>query len=264
MPRLVASIAALVATGCTTLPPRAEFPELGPVATETVLVTLNERAQAFRTLYAEIEAIYRAPDVDGTLDLVVHYEAPSKLRITAFKDAVLSVDRLFDLVLTPAGHRVAITEEPGRAPRVVRGDQGLADELPELAELYWAREAFCCPGRTEPGEGRVVPTADDTLAVTGTLTSGAPVTWTVDASTLRVRAAHVEPPTGAPLELRYSDWRAEGDRFVPGRVELRTRTPAGAKHIDARLEWVEVDVPIDPAVFALDEHEPLRLDSRPR
>lgn len=242
--------ALLAGLGCSRLPPPAEFPPLDTVAADAVRATLNERATSIRSLYAEVTAIYRGPDLDGTIDLVVHYRAPDHVRISAFKDVVLSVETLFDLVLTPDGWRVAISAEQGRAPTVTTGTGGFPEAFPDFAEFHWAREAFGCPGRTR-GDARVLRDGSGSLFVDGVLTSGARVRWRADEDTLRITAARVWPPAGPELLLDYSDWRAVGGHFVPGRVVLRANAGAASKRIDARLDYVLVDLAIEPDVFAL-------------
>ena len=249
---VLTAVSLWLAASCSQLPPKAEFPDLGPTEAKRVLATLAERTNSIRTLYAEITAVYRGADLDGTIDLVVHYRAPDAIRITAFKDVVLTVENLFDLVLTSTGHRVAIVEEEGRAPTVTRGTSGFAERFPDFAEFYWAREAFCCPGSLHGEDARVGGDGAGTVLIDGELSSGAAVTWRADEGTLRITSGSVRTPDGRTVELRYSDWRSIDDRFVPGRVEFSTASPTGAKHIDARLDWVEVDIEIDPSIFDLD------------
>lgn len=244
--RFLAASLAIFLAGCPSAAPGPDgpFEPLGPLD-DPAVVALLDRRTSFETLYAVLAIDYESPDRSASFEAVCHLRADGAMRLTAFKDLVLSTRYLFDLTLAGGAYRIEVDDEE----RVE--DAGPIDRFagrhPGFAAFQWLREALALPGSIGPPSATAVETEAEVVRVRTILASGAPVEWSCDLPTLRVDRAVVDAPDRT-LTLVYSDHRQVAGRFLPGRVRLED--PAAATVIEARLEEVELDVPIDGLVFS--------------
>ena len=123
--------------------PEASFPEVATPADDEVLATL-ERRTAVRALYAELVIAYDGRERSGAFDAVFYWQAPSSIRMTAFKDVVIETRHLFDLVLAPDRYR--LEHEADGAPSVDAGPAAaFAGAHPRFSAFHWIREGYALP-----------------------------------------------------------------------------------------------------------------------
>src|SRR5215471_19713308 len=80
--------------------PPSPLPALGALAQADRAQVVQARTTGVQTLTAALAVSYTVGKQRGTFDMVVNYAAPDTIRFTAFKDALLNTQILFDLLLT--------------------------------------------------------------------------------------------------------------------------------------------------------------------
>lgn len=239
----------LVVGGCSTHAP-SPFPRIGPLTGEKVLEVLRERSQKVDSIYAEITITYSDPDHDGTFDAVVHFLRPASLRLTAFKDVIVTVEPIFDVAFTETTYAIDLPERDGQPPTFDHGQAAaFPDRHPRFAGFFWSREAFCLPAALREGQGMRVRKDGRQWTAESRLSSGARVTWILAPDTLEVRKGIVSAPDGNRYELEYSEYMelVEG-LFVARHVIFRD--PDSKTTIEAYIDRVEVNTKIDASLFA--------------
>ncbi len=204
---------------------------------------LAERS-AIDSLAAVLRMAYEGPARKGTFDAVALYQAPRRLRLTAYKDLVLATHDVFDLAIGPRWFGLEYEPEGADAPARFRGPaEALPREHPRFSGFFWAGEALFRPGAG--AAARVVADDGRRVIVEALLPSGALARWTARRDTLEVLSGEVRSPQGAVIELTFGDYRRLGAAFVPGRVTFADR--AGGVRIEVRVKELEVDPPLEPA-----------------
>ncbi len=222
----------LALTGCASSP----FVDLGPLSDDDVERVLRERTTSAAPLHAELVIEYSDPENSGTFDAVAVFDPDGSMEVHAFKDLIITVEHVFDLVFTPETYDMELRAEDGEEPIVESGATAdFAGRHPEFGGFFWGREAFCLPGslgatialRRLESQPIVIETA---------LRSGAQVTWTMDPATLEVTHGHVSAPEFAGNFL-YEDYRRVGELFVPGVVTFADE----AREIRIRVHVEDVE-----------------------
>jgi len=233
------------AAGCGSVPV-SPFPVVGPLDDAATVAVLRSRTAAVHSAYALLSMAFDSPDRSGTVDAAVNWRAPHELRVTAFKDLVLTTRDVFDLLLGAQEYALEFSEDDDGAGR----DQGpLADfpqAQPEFAGFYWAGEALLLGGAVHD-VGCVVRRDGETVEVAATLRNGAPVTWVLASDTLTPRSGRIQAPGGRVLTLRYLGWTQVGGHFLPHSVELDD--PSAEFSVRFEAVELEVNVELDPTVF---------------
>jgi hypothetical protein len=232
IPAALAVFALAVAAGCAA-PQAATFTALGPMTDEQVVARLRARAAAIRTMYAVLEITYDSAKMNGTFEAACNYVAPGKMRMTAFKDLVVTTEPIFDMLLTPERYVMEMRDPKGGETRKSAGPRSeFAAKNPEFA-LF----AIVGEGMFLPGIGAEHATGN---AVAARLPSGAVASWIVDRDTLRVGEGRV----GA-IHITYDEYREDAGAVVPGEV----RVLDGPTKMRVRVKELEANVPIDASIF---------------
>jgi hypothetical protein len=211
---------------------------------------VQARHAGVQTLTAVLAVSYTVGTQRGTFDLIVNYAAPGWLRFTAVKDALLSTQVPFDLLLGAETYRLEVRDDRGerRHEGTVRQ---FAHEYPTFRTFFLLGEAFFLPGFDAQGQPPSVNAAGTRL--TTRLRSGVSARWFARADTLEITHAcflwQTETET-VPLALRYRDYRQVGAYYVPQRVTVQDRRVRFTA--DAVLKTVEINVPLAPGAFAMD------------
>ena len=233
---------ALALGACATAPSPfepARDPALVAGEPAAVEAALRARTARLRSLYAVVSLSYDAPDLQGSFDAAFRYVAPRSLRVTGFKDLIVTAKDLFDLELGPS--RFVLVEQEDDRPRRVGGPAAaLPREHPRYEAFYWAAEALFLPGACAPDAPvGVGPVREGELQVTSELESGAQARWALSPGTLAVRAGTLTLPDGRRVVLEYADYRRVGELVLPFAVVYRD--PAGRATITARVREVELN-----------------------
>ncbi len=234
--------------GCAARP--SPFSPLGPLSPAEKLAVFEERTAAVRSLSALLRVSIDSGELSGAFDVACHYRRPASLRLSAFKGVLISTRPIFDVAFDGGRYSLLIHEEEN--PRFAEGplDRFAADE-PRLAQLYHLREMLFLPGAgadevriADPGgpgrPGRAEAASRD----------GGNLAWSFDPSTLEVREARIDPPGAArAIRIRYSDWRREGDAFLPG--DVTAEEEGGGFRMRCLLRELEVNAEPDGELFRL-------------
>ena len=225
------------------------FVDLGLLSDADVERILRARTESVHSLSAELIISYDSPELSGTFDAVAYFQQVGRMRVNAFKDLILSVEPVFDLIVTPEGYALEVHDRDGAVTISERGAvDALADRHPRFDAFYWGREAFCLPGSMTAEPPTIIrQVGGGTVSVEGSLSSGASVRWLIDRSTLEVRSAAVHTQAGRTGVFHYSEYREVDGAFIPGRVVFED--PESQTRIDTRVVDVTVNPKIDPEVF---------------
>ena len=256
--RWVAGLVGLLLMSCTALMPApllpSPLPTLGTLSPAERAQVIQSRTTGLQTLTAVLTVAYSVGNQRGTFDMVVNYAAPETLRFTAFKDALLSTQVLFDLLLTGETYRLYIRDDAGERTYQGTGQQ-FAHEHPSLRTFFLLGEAFFLPGfdaQGQPPRGNATGTRLMTR-----LRSGVSAHWFARADTLEILRACFQWQTAVatvPLAMRYQDYRQVGAYYIPHRVTvLDRRLRFTAQSV---VKEVEINVPLAPEAFdTISEHE---------
>lgn len=219
-----------------------------------VLATLRRRTEAPRSLYAELAMSFEGAGQNGVFDVVASYRRPGWLRLTAFRDLLVSTRDIFDLVLTP--ERFAMVIEGGESAEGAKRSAGAAGELGSAHRGFLAfaalREKLFLPGLLTEGESAEVERREGRIFVRARMRGGAEVTWRLEPSTLGIEAAELRVDGEAePIRIEYSSYREVEGTFLPERFELDDR--GGGVVIRGVLKDVEMDPELEDGVFRLPE-----------
>lgn len=231
--------------GCCGSPDDVEFPEVSYASSAEAVAVVRSRT-AVRSLYAVISMAFDGPAHSGTFDVVVNYQAPRKLRMTAFKDLIVSTHDIFDLLLTPQGYTAEHRPQEQGDPVVQKGPLAkLPQDLPRFAGFYLCAEGLFLPGSlADPSQAKL-----EGAVLEGTLASGQSVRWGLDPRTLKVVSGRVATDGGA-IDLRYDRYRKVQGFYLPWRVryhEARTKT-----RIEVRVKELEVNPRLAADVFVFE------------
>jgi hypothetical protein len=164
-------------------------------------------------LAAELAMRYRDAEHDLAFEAALAYRAPDRLRLIAYRDMVVELRPIFDLLLHGERYRLTITDEQGIEQHYAGAASELHRHHPRMAAFSWAREALFAPG--VGAQPPVIPEAQGAWSVGGQLASGARARYHIAPDGLVV-AAELLAPGGERYRIQYAG-RREG---LPLRVEL--------------------------------------------
>ncbi|MBI3723244.1 hypothetical protein HY251_04710 [bacterium] len=240
-------------SGCASTEPSV-FPDLGPLTDEQALAIIHSRTEAARSLQAVLSVTYESKEFDGTFTAVCNYEAPGKMRITAFKDIVLSTRGIFDILFTPTEYAIDVAEMGGTPAVHDRGKiVGFPSKHPRFAGFFLAGEVLFLPGKVL-NAARCRDFADGdalgALLISGWLPSGAAASFFFDEGTLRPTTGSVLDRERRSATLDYRDWRKTRGVFIPGSVVFVDKTTHTT--ITCKVQDLDVNTPLDPSIFSPD------------
>ncbi len=212
---------------------RVSFPDLGELSDEQIVTVLRQRTAPAKTLYAELALDYQDPDREGSFEGVFSWQSLGTMRMTAFKDLIITTRYVFDIELTQTRFSIEIDPE-GDSPTKDRGPVAKFKSLyPRFSTFFDAREAMFLPGTLGPTT-RVVRKRRG-LWVHTRVESGAEIVWKLAPRTLRVLSGTLEEGG----TLTYGDYIRQEGAFIPQRMTL-----VDARHelsITARVKSLEVN-----------------------
>ncbi len=254
---LLGSLCGLVApllSSCRSLEARRwPFPEVDAEVTAAaqrgdagpVLAVLRNRVAGIESLYAELTMASEGGERRGVFDTIVYYHAPHSLRITAFRDLLVSTRDVFDLALSENRYVLRLDEGEERVHRGATSDLGSVGEGFDVFQLLGERVFL--PGLVSDSESTMLEARDDGVSVTVSLAAGE-VTWKADARTLGIRTATVKGTDGAArVEIEYLSYRRVGDVYLPERFRLVETS--GGFSLYGLLRYVEVNPELDLEVL---------------
>jgi hypothetical protein len=235
------------AAGCGAPPRRWPFPEVAPAGDGEVLAILRSRTEGVESAYAELSMSFEGLERSAVATAVVRYEAPGKIRMTAFKDLLVSARGIFDLLLAPGGFVIEVEGESG--PERRSGGAGDLSALPRgFRALAALREAMFLPGRIPAGAPAAVERDGGRVVVRAAVSSGHEVEWTLEPRTLGIESARLRL-VGAPepITVEYSSYRLAGGVYIPEAFTLRD--PGEGVVVEGLLEDIELNPALEPAAF---------------
>src|SRR5262249_5871640 len=249
--RWTVGLVGLLLMSCASMPPASlapsPFPALRDLEPTDRAQVVQSRTTGVQTLAATLAASYTIGRQHGTFDMVVHYAVPGVLRVTAFKDTVLSASILFDLLLTGEKYRVYTHGDAGE--QTYEGSvQQFAQAYPTFRTFFLLGEAFFLPGFD--GQGQLPRVNATGTRLTTRLRSGVSARWFANAKTLEITQACFlwQSEAGAlRLVLRYQDYRQVGDYYIPQRVTVLDRRLAFTA--ESVVKDVEINAPLAPGAF---------------
>jgi hypothetical protein len=191
---------------------------------------------------------FEGGEESGVFDVVVLYRDGGELRMTAFRDLVVSTREIFDLVLTPERFSMTIEEPDGRSRT-----EGPAARLGVVHAGFRSfaalREALFLPGRA--GEGRaaeVMMEEDKVVVVAPTPGGGAVGRWELEPATLGVERAEVrlEGEEGV-ISVKYPSYVEIDGTFLPAGFELED--PGARVSILGVVRELELNPALDDEAF---------------
>src|SRR5215831_16824644 len=247
--RWAVALLGLLLMSCASLAPSppSPLPALGVLAPAERARVVQARTTGVQTLTAALAVSYTVGKQRGTFDMVVNYAAPDTIRFTAFKDALLNTQILFDLLLTGERYSFFLHDDTGE--RTQHGMvQQFAHEFPTFRTFFLLGEAFFLPGFDGQGQPPRVNASGTRL--TTRLRSGVSARWFARADTLEITQAcfRWQSEEGTiPLGLRYQDYRQVGTYYIPHRVTVLDRRVGFTAH--AVVKQVDINVPLAPGAF---------------
>ena len=247
--RWAVALLGLILMSCTSHAPAppSPLPALGVLAPAERARVVQARTTGVQTLTAALAVSYTVGKQRGTFDMVVNYAAPDTIRFTAFKDALLNTQILFDLLFT--GERYSFYLHDDMGERTQHGMvQQFAHEFPTFRTFFLLGEAFFLPGFD--GQGQLPRVNATGTRLTTRLRSGVSARWFANAKTLEITQACFlwQTEAGAVrLVLRYQDYRQVGDYYIPHRVAVLDRRLGFTA--ESVVKEVEINVPLAPGAF---------------
>ncbi len=234
--------------GCGAPEARWPFPIVERRDPEAVLNVLRERTGDVRMLYAVLSMSFEMPERSGVAAAVVSYAWPGTMRMTAFKDTIVTSRGIFDILLTPDRYEAVLVGEAGP-----ERSSGRAEDLGKLHPAFRAlgafREAVFLPGLLDRGAAPRVFRDKGRVVVTTLTPAGFLVDWELDDLTFGVRRARAIV-SGSEITVEYPSYREVDGRFFPERFELRDRGSHAA--FAGVLEELEVNPELGEESFRLE------------
>ncbi len=222
LPLALASLVVSIGAGGCATPPRPSFGERGDLDDAAVIAALRDRTERLSAVSALLTIAYEGETRSGVFSAVARWRSP-RLRLTAFKDLLVSTKDLFDLAFGAERFALDGTGFADDGDASVRDEGPLAafaERQPEFAGFLWTREAMFLAGATAAdASGTVAGDADGHGRVATRLPNGLPVTWTLAPATLEVLAGEIEAPDGRTIVIRYAEYAATASgEPVPHRI----------------------------------------------
>ena len=234
-----------LASSCTST--NWPFPEVEPG--ESPEEVLARRTRLPKSLYAELTMSIDSPDRSGVFESVVQFVPARGLRMSAFKDVIVSTRPIFDLVIEDDSFHLAFWGEDDRV-EIRSGGSAEAMELdPAFAAIYALGPGLFLPGRNVGAAARSVERSEDRRTI---LLGGR---WVLDAETFGVRRAVIRSRGHSKVEVDYTSYRRVGERFFPERIRISAEE--GGLVIEGTLDDLELDVDPDELDFEPLEEEEL-------
>ncbi len=260
--RVAAAAAWLIWCGCESAPVWP-FPAVDAPSDADVHDVLASRVAGVTSLYAELRMSYEAPGGDGgVFDAATYYQAPDKLRFTAYRDGFISTTSLFDVAITKESYTQIVRDSDGSSRRL----SGSHDELQHeegFAVLAVLRQHLFLPGVVDAFESGAVQTdsgsegqrlasvvrTDSELLLETELHERARVQWSLDPITLGVRSAEVRSGTevAETTRVEYLSYSQVDGRFFPETFEI----VSPAARIFGRVVYLEVNPELEADLFML-------------
>jgi len=221
---------------------------------------LRSRTDAVRSLQAVLSITYESSEFEGTFSAVCNYQAPRRMRITAFKDIVIGTRPIFDMLFTEKEYAIDVAEMKGtKAVHDLGKLKDFPAKHPRFASFYWAGEAIFLPGLLSPDASVAFPyrsapndaTRRDPWreTVKGKLPTGAEILWYLDTRRLEILWGYLTAEPATDSIVSYSAYRADQGAFIPTRVIL---CDGPKMTVTCKVEDLEVNIPLDPSIFSPD------------
>jgi outer membrane lipoprotein-sorting protein len=222
------------------------FPEVESGSGDVIIARLAERTDGVRSLYAVLSMSFESKEQSAVVEAVVHYAWPGRIRMTAFKDTLVSSRDVFDLVLTPQRYFMILEGEDG--PERHSGPaRELSQRLPGFRAFEVLREALFLPGLLTGDDAGAIVRSDTALHVRTLTPSGLDVRWQLDKKTLGVEQAQVAISQDF-ITVIYVDYREVDGRFFPETFELRD--PGAGVWVRGVLQDLEINLEIPDEIFS--------------
>ena len=232
--------------GCAAPELHWPFPPSAGRSDAEVVATLRQRTSGVQSLYAVLNIAFEMPERSGVATLVVRYQEPGTVRMTAFRDMLVMSRDIFDLVMTPERFDLRIQTDSG-----VDHQTGKPEDLsrlhPSFRFLTALRQAMFLPGWCESGSSPQVFRAAQAIQVRTLSPTGYFLEWELDSATLGVRhgRSRLHDTT---VDVEYTSYvEAPGGVFIPERFELHDSERQ--MRLTGVLEEVEVNPELDPDAF---------------
>lgn len=249
--RWIVALLGLPLLSCASLPsaplPPSPLPRLGSLAPAERARVVQARTSGVQTLTATLAVSYTVGKQRGAFDMAVNYADPGVLRFTAFKDALLSTEILFDLLLSRETYHFYLHDSAGERTQQGPVEQ-FAQAYPNFRTFALLGEAFFLPGFDGQGQPPRV-NAPGTRLLTR-LRSGVRARWFARAESLEITQACLRWQTAegtVPLGLRYQDYRPVGAYYIPHRVTVLDRQVEFMAQ--SVVKQVEINVPLAAGAF---------------
>lgn len=236
----LAGLCGLLVTACVPASRPAPASALEPGEAARVASLVRSRTTGVRTLAALLAMQFVGEGRQGTVELIVNYDASGTMRFSAFKNLVITTRPVFDLLFVGDMYRLALPDAEGGQPD--RGPQAaFVRRHPRFRAFWIIGEGFFLPGFDASGRPPVLVDAA-TSVFTTRLRSGAVARWLVDPATLKITRAQIEN-----FGVEYGDYRTIGAYTLPGRVTLNDqRTGFTTRTV---LKQVEINLPLPSGAF---------------
>ena len=244
------SVAALLGlallSGCRGGERRWPFPEVESGPGHTIVSRLEARTRGVRSLYAVVSMSFESKEESAVLEAVVNYVKPGRIRMTAFKDALVVSRDVFDLTLTPQRYFMVLEGE--RGPERHEGPRReLPERLPGFRAFEALGEAMFLPGLLASAPPARIVRSATSLQVISLTPSGHEVRWELERKTLGVERAQVVL-SGDPITVTYLDYREVDGHFFPETFELSD--PETGVLVRGVLAELELNPDIPDEVFS--------------
>lgn len=244
----------LLLGGCRAPERHWPFPPVPAALSDAeVLATIESRVSGVRSLYAVLAMSF---DIKGgrggVMDAVVRYEHPGRIRMTAFKDLLISSRGIFDLVLDQGRFFFdGIDFEGDGGPKYEEGDVAeLARLQPGFRAMAGLGEAMFLPGLIGPDRQARVLRRPEGIAVLTSSPTGHPLEWTLDPATLGVTRGILEVP-GGRATVTYESYRVVDGVYVPEQFALDD--PGAGVRVSGILEELEANPELEEDDFRLEK-----------
>jgi hypothetical protein len=253
VPLCLASLLGLLVTACVPSSRPTLAPALGPGEAARVAGLVHSRTTGVRTLAAVLAMQFAGEARQGTVELIVNYDASGSMRFSAFKNLVITTRPVFDLLFVGDSYRLELPDADGgqlhQGPKAA-----FVRRHPDFRAFWIIGEGFFLPGFDAGGQPPAL--VDAAAAVfTTRLRSGAIARWFVDPASLEITRAQIEA-----FRVDYGDYRTIGAYTLPGRVTLNDqRTGFTTRTV---LKQVEINLPLPPGAFDVSLVPGRRLHTR--
>lgn len=211
----VGLLLAVILAACSTPTTRRwPFPATQVVNNDELLSLIEARTAKVQSLYAELSASFIGQHQSGVFELVSYYQAPDQWRFSAFRDSMLSIHPLFDLVVNGKMFRLRQLSRDGesnmRAGKLA--ELGGTDGFGVFAAL---QASLFLPGHRVDTAWRMSADAKRRVVVVEAA-DGWWIRWYLDAATFGIERAEVSRGDAPPQStIEYLSYREVNGVFLP-------------------------------------------------